>query len=330
MQLGIPALSRRTTVITLLVSGSLLMGVPSFAYIGDPATPVVLIASALRGAGFGLVSIVATAVVIQLASVQARSRAIGRFGLLTGMIAALSPALGVRLFDAGYGTALFCVSGALPLLGLAVFPYRYLHSLHGSLRAPRVLPLLRSGTLARPTIVFALAAVGYGAVVSYLPTSFAGAAALMLLVFGVVQALLRGVAGRAPAAVIQGAGLRTAACAALVGALTLWGASAKHSVALAYTGLVWFGLGLGALTTASLAALAIRGSDRTQLGPAVLWNIAFDAGIALGGLIFSVVAHSDHVSSIYAVCAVLLVLAVGVAISDGRHESPTAHSHTEF
>jgi MFS family permease len=302
--------------VSLLVGGSLLMGLPSFAYLGHPDAATVLIASALRGAGFGLVSIVATAVVIQLSSVSRRARAIGRFGLVTGMIAALAPALGVRMFDSGWGDALFIGAGAVPLIGIALFPYRYLRSLQ--LRAPRVLPLLRIGQLARPTIVFALAAVGYGAVVSYLPTSFAGKAAAMLLVFGIVQAVMRGLTGRASSAFLHHIGLCLATAAALVGTVVLWWASVRDIVPLAYGGLTCLGLGLGTLTTASLAALAVRGTDQTQIGPAVLWNVAFDAGIAGGGLIFSLAAHTASASSVYVLCAALLVLAFTIAVRDGR------------
>jgi MFS family permease len=318
MQLGIPALSRRVGIVPLLVSGALLMGLPSFAYLGNPGAATVLIASALRGAGFGLVSIVATAVVIQLASVSRRTRAIGRFGLVTGMIAALAPALGVRLFDGGWADALFIGAGTVPLVGIALFPYAYLRTLRFALRAPRVLPLLKVGELARPTIVFALAAVGYGAVVSYLPTSFAGKAAAMLLLFGIVQAVMRGMAGRASAAFIQQIGLRIATGTALVGTVILWWASMRSNVLLAYGGLTCLGLGLGTLTTASLAALAVRGTDHTQIGPAVLWNVAFDAGIAAGGLIFSLAARIGSASSVYVLCAALLVLAFIVAVQDGR------------
>jgi hypothetical protein len=316
MQLGIPALSRRVGIVSLLVGGSLLMGLPSFAYLGHPDAATVLIASALRGAGFGLVSIVSTAVVIQLSSVSGRTRAIGRFGLVTGMIAALAPALGVRMYDAGWARALFIGAGAIPLLGIALFPYRYLRTLQ--LRAPRVLPLLKVGELARPTIVFALAVVGYGAVVSYLPTSFAGGAAAMLLLFGIVQAVMRGLAGRTSATFLACLGLRVATAAALVGTVILWWASARHIVPLAYGGLTCLGLGLGTLTTASLAALAVRGTDHTQIGPAVLWNVAFDAGIAAGGLIFSLAVHLATASSVYVLCAALLVVALLVAVQDGR------------
>lgn len=316
MQLGIPALSRRVGIVSLLVSGLLLMGLPSFAYLGNPGAATVVIASALRGAGFGLVSIVATAVVIQLASAVRRTRAIGRFGLVTGMIAALAPALGVRLFDSGWSDALFIGSGVVPLAGIILLPYSYLRSMQ--LRAPRILPLLKVGELARPTVVFALAIVGYGAVVSYLPTSFAGKAAAMLLLFGLVQAVMRGIAGRASAAFLSSAGLRAATSIALAGTVVLWWASVRGLVPLAYGGLTFLGLGLGTLTTASLAALALRGTDQTQIGPAVLWNVAFDAGIAAGGLIFSLAAHSATASSVYLLCAALLVIAFLVAVQDGR------------
>jgi MFS family permease len=320
MQVSIPALSRRMSVVAMLVLGGVLMGLPSFAYLGSPSEATILVASALRGIGFGLVTIGSTAVVIRMAAEGVRARAIGRFGLLTGMIAALSPAVGVRLYDVGQDTLLFCLAGALPVAGIAVLPYAYLGTLRRSLRAPRILPLLRTGALVRPTLVFALGIISYGALVSYLPQSFAGSAALMLLLFGVVQALFRGLAGRLPAGAMQHHLLLVAAAAALSGVLLLWWATRVASTALAYTGLLWLGVGLGMLATASLAALAGRGTDRSQIGPSVLWNVAFDAGIAAGGILFALAAHSNSSSSVYALCALLLAGAVVIALQDGRRQ----------
>jgi predicted MFS family arabinose efflux permease len=108
--------------------------------------------------------------------------------------------------------------------------------------------------------------------------------------------------------------------------LLLWWATRWGNTPLAYIGLICLGVGLGTLATASLATLVARGTDRTQIGPAVLWNVAFDAGIALGGLVFSLAAHSNSKSSVYAICAVLLIVAVVVAVQDGRRGSLTVSS----
>jgi predicted MFS family arabinose efflux permease len=317
-QLAVPSLSRRVDFVGLLLSGSLLLGLPSFAYAINSSDATILAASVLRGVGFGIFSVVATATVIRMVTAEHRSQAIGRFGIVAGLMGALAPATAVRLYTAGFDSLVLIAAGCASTLGAGVMPVGLVRELPPGFDPPSVAGMLRRGELARPALVFALVMTGYGAVVSYVPASFPGSAALLLLVFGVTQAALRGLVGRIAQRPAGRALSVSATPAAFAGLLLLWSATSHHEAVMAGVGLVLLGAGSGTLATTCLATLASRGADRSHIGPAVLWNVGFDAGIAVGGLIVSAFASSHGTSTVNAICAALMLGAITVAWRDNR------------
>ncbi len=63
----------------------LLLGIPSLVYLGQPNLTMILTAAALRGIGFGLITIISTALVTIYAATGREGAALGLYGLSTSL-----------------------------------------------------------------------------------------------------------------------------------------------------------------------------------------------------------------------------------------------------
>ncbi|MFI7241077.1 MFS transporter [Streptomyces qinglanensis] len=108
---------RRIPASWVLGGGALLIGLPCLGYALSAALPWTVAVSALRGTGFGLVTVAGSALAARLAGPGQRGRALGWYGVAVGLpAAALVPAAVWAVAEFGF-VPVFAASAALGMLG---------------------------------------------------------------------------------------------------------------------------------------------------------------------------------------------------------------------
>jgi len=298
----VPVLLRRWPPVTVLGTGLVLLGAPALGFAAHPGYGAIVAITAVRGVGFGLVTVVGSLLVTRLAVDGAQGRAVGLYGLISSGSGAFAPGIGLALVDhSPWATAI--VSCAPPLLTTAALP-RLRHLDVGSAAGGT---WRGAGLDPRPLLVFLPAAAAFGGVYSYVPLlDDSGAGRWLLIVFGICFVFGRLAVGRildrgAPAGLIlvlaivmSGGGM------ALVGA-----AGPATTTAL---GVALGGLGVGMVTTTSLVMLVASCARHGNTHAATAWNVAYDAGSGAGGLLLGLLAARLGVADSFLVLAAVLVL----------------------
>lgn len=314
-QLAVPWLLRVLGYRWVLVAGVLLLGAPAAGYALSAALPVLIAVSAVRGVGFGLVTVAGAGFIPHLLPRWAHGRGAGLYGLAIGAPNLLALPLGVwATGHIGYPT-LFWLLTAIPVAGALVTvaitpdgprtarradgagtgtacssrtaapqapltspaPGRTATSRPAPQRAAALRPLLA------PWLLLWTSAIIAGALLTFLPIAVTGAAAgvvpIALLAFSAGALLSR-----------WGAGVRTdrrgaprtlpvAVLSGVLGAAALAAATATAggwAAAATVAGALAVGLGFGAVQNDTLVIMFTSGSGY-GLASAV-WNTAFDAG----------------------------------------------------
>ncbi len=258
-QLAVPTLGRRYGYRAVLAVGVLALGAPTIGYLFTADLPALIGLSALRGTGFGLLTVAGAALVAELAAVGRRGRATGQYGLAVGVPNVVFLPAGIAVSAQLNYQAVFAASTVLPLAALiAVFRMR--HTGHATVPTPTH-NRPRVGTLAGPWAVMLAVAVGSAAVTTFGPLAVPAASAAALAAFGVTNLACRWGAGLAsdrginllvPATLIAAAGLGLLALAARPAAPTTLAVLAGAA----------FGAGFGAAQNQTLVVLFDRAGDR--------------------------------------------------------------------
>jgi MFS family permease len=280
----------------VMVAGLLLLGVPAPAYLLSDELGWLLGLSAVRGLGFGILTVVGAAVVAHLVPTGQRGAAIGVYGLAVAVPNLVLLPASVPVADAwGFGPVFW--AGALPVFGVpsALRLARVLRgvALVQPTRAPEQTRArardLRG--LVRPTLVLFSVTMAGGALLTFAPQlTDARTAAALLLTMGGTAALSRWLVG----ALADRHGARpflapVLAVAAAAMAVCAWAVGRQADVVLIGAATV-FGLCYGALHNLTLVA-AFASVEPQQLPSASAgWNIGFDAGTAAGSVLTGALA----------------------------------------
>ncbi|NLU82972.1 MFS transporter [Rhodococcus sp. HNM0569] len=309
-QLGTPALLRRCGHRVVLAAGCIALGLPSLVLVWSALTPVVLAVSAVRGVGFGLLTVASSALVAELVAPERLGRASGLQGIAIAATQMAGLPAGLALYHRFGAVPAIVVGAVVPVLALAAIAR--LPTLHPRHR-PRGGARLPFAALAYPLTALGAAAVAYGAVASLLPIAVSQRATLAGALLAVVSGAM--LVGRYSAGTVSdrfgpGRVVAPAAACATVGLALLALAVAVDPVAAVYVlGAVAFGLGFGAVQNDSLVMVfALAGPGRTAPASAA-WNIGFDAGTGLGSLSLGVVAAVAGYPWMLVVAACVVALA---------------------
>jgi predicted MFS family arabinose efflux permease len=317
-QFAVPALLRRFGHGPVIAVGVLLMGVASPLYLVSDALLPVLALSAVRGAGFGILTVTGSAVAAHLVPANRRGAAIGAYGLAVAVPNLLLLPASVAIADR-WGFGWVFALGGLPVLA-APFAFAVARALGPADRVTEQAPRLdrRSAlAVARPTgVLFAVTMAG-GGLLTFAPQivrSGAGSA-LVLLVLGIGTALCRWGAGHlsdrygaerflAPLLLVGAAGLATCA----------WGALDGGTLVVVVVGAAFMGVAYGALQNLTLV-VAFQQVDPGHIPVASAgWNIGFDGGTAAGAVVVGAVATAAGFPAglllLAAACVAALVLCV--------------------
>lgn len=324
-QLAVPRALTTWGTGRVLVVGLLLLGLPAPAYLLSDSLAWVLALSALRGIGFGILTVTGSAATAYLVEPARRGAAIGAYGLAVAVPNLVLLPASVPLADALGFASVFWIA-ALPVVAIpaawalgAVLRDRG-HDRPARAAGPRR-PSDRLVLLAvmPPTLVLFAVTMAGGSLLTFAPLLAGPTTAMALLLgMGLTTALARWLAGHladrhgarqflAPLLLVAAASM--AGCA--------WAVVTESRVALVIAATV-LGLSYGALQNLTLVvAFAAVGPTRISFASAG-WNIGFDAGTAAGSVVAGVVAASWSFPVALAVMAAISLTAVLATISPRR------------
>lgn len=316
----IPALLRRFGWGPVLATGVGLMGTPSLAHLLTDALAPTLALSAVRGLGFGVLTVTGSAAVAELVDPRRRGAAVGAYGLAIALpLVAVLPVAPWLAEEVSF--AVVFGLGALPLLGIpgALALGRHFHQRAASEPAatpPSTSAVVPAGRLRgiAPLIPPMLLLLGItlpgGAVLTFAPqlVDDPGLVVLLLVALNATAALARWRIGSF--ADIKGPGAFVPPLVVL-GTLGMAGvALAVHwtsPVLLVVSGAV-LGIAYGGLQNLTLL-LSFAAVERGRYGTAsAVWNIGFDLGTALGSVLIGAIAAGADFT-------VALLVAAGITLA---------------
>ncbi|MBJ7359061.1 MFS transporter [Nocardioides sp.] len=319
-QLFVPRLLRRYGTTPVLVAGLVLMGVAAPAYAVSDALGPVLAWSAVRGMGFGIVTVLGSTIVTHLVPRERRGEAIGVYGLAVAAPMVLLMPASVAVADRfGYGWV-FAVA-ALPLVGVPAalaLGRRVDRTASASVTDEDEAHLTDVGTVRavlRPTVLLFVVTMAGGAVMTFAPQlGFGGLwAAAALLVLGSSTALARWLVG----SVADRRGAEgfvvplLLLCAVGVGLCVL--AVRTDQAWLLVAGGLALGVPYGALQNLTLLIAFARVPASGIPTASAVWNIGFDAGTATGAVVVGSVAAASSFGTAFGLVLLLLLVMPAVA-----------------
>jgi MFS family permease len=323
----------------VLAVGLVLLGVPGVLLSLSDGLGVILALSAVRGIGFGVLTVTGSAAVAALVGAHRRGEAIGAYGLAVALPnLVLLPAGPWIAESVGYGVA-FTVS-ALPLAGIPA-ALRLASALR--LSAPDLHPGVTASPdptdpesaayrrLLRPMILLLAVTLAGGAVITFTPqmVDSPSVAAGGLLLMGLSAAFSRwrvgGFADRhgaqrflVPLVPLTGVGM----------ALVSWSVADSDSVRVGsfLLAMLLVGLCYGGLQNLTLLISFSAVSRRHHNLASAVWNVGFDAGTALGSVAVGVIAEITSFATAFLVAGAIAVATLPLALR--RPAAPETHAPT--
>jgi predicted MFS family arabinose efflux permease len=311
----------------VLTAGLLLMGVPGELYAVSDMLGVVLALSAVRGIGFGVLTVTGSAAVAALVDERRRGQAIGVYGLAVAVPNLVLLPAGPWIADSVGYWAVFTLS-ALPLVGIpAALRLASVLNRH----APDL--LRRTATehdpgdpesvaykrLLRPMVLLLAGTLAGGAVLTFTPQMLdsASLAAGGLFLMGLSAALSRWRAGvladrygaerfLVPLVPLTAVGM----------ALVAWSVADPDSgrVGPFLAAMVLVGLCYGALQNLTLLVSFAAVSRRHHNLASAVWNVGFDAGTALGSVAVGAIAQLTSFAIAFLVAGLLALATLPLAL----------------
>ncbi|MFI5771647.1 MFS transporter [Streptomyces sp. NPDC051658] len=328
---AIRRLGRRTT----LICGMVLLGVPALPHLLTADLGVVLALAAVRGLGFGVLTVCGASAVAELVESARRGKAVGAYGLaIAGPQFILVPTAPWAAENLGF-EVVFAI-GALPLLG--VLPALRLARRLSGHPAGTEDPPHRDGTaggraaylpLLRPMLLLLGVTTAGGALITFAPQMSSDPTATLagLLLLTGTAAVSRWRFGALadrygtrpflwPLVIVTAAGL----------ALTAWAVTSPEATGvvplLAGTALV--GVSYGGLQNLTLVDAFAAVDRRSSNVASAVWNIGFDAGTGVGALLVGYLATAASFSLALVVTAALSLATLPLALTR-RHGTGLRH-----
>lgn len=314
VQAAIPVLLRHVSARGLLAAGLLLIGAPTLLYSVSQSVLNLTLVTLVRGAGFGLLTVMGSALVAAYSSRESRGSALGAYGVATSGAAAFAPALGVAISRAS-PEVIFVLGTLPPLLGATAL-------------IPRLPPATIDGpkstdastgvrfSLVAPVIVFTVIAMAIAAAFTFVPLLRVGSTPLLLMLFGAGFASGRLVGGRLLDRDYPPTVLVLRMLAGTVIGLALLGIS---DLAAAAVGALVSGVVIGCITTATLVMMLDRSGPNGVARASVIWNMTYDVGQAVGAISLGAVASLAGAGGVFLALACLVALvAAPAAVFDWR------------
>lgn len=339
-QIFTPAALRKIGYNPVMVFSAFMLGVPAVGYIIGMEPLPVLVVSALRGIGFGALTVAESALVAELVPVRFLGKASGMLGVFIGLSQMLFLPLGLAIgnqwgFDVVYitGAVIALVAAAMCLRIPAIKaaakhqPSKYDYPEEKQVRGVAAWKLVLIPALAVSTL-----SMTFGAVSSFLPAAViqldpalgAVLGGLILSIAGGSAMVFRYLAGViADRTGIPGATMIPAQVMAFIGtlliAVTIY---QEWSVWLLAVGALLFGGGFGMVQNEALLSMFFR-LPRSRVSEAsAVWNISYDAGTGVGSFLLGIVAASLAYNGAFGAGAAVILLGILLTMADrivGKH-----------
>lgn len=351
-QLSMGPVLKRFTLRQIFAAGALIMAVPTPFYLLSDQLGPVLVISAARGIGFGLLVVAASALVAEIVPAHLLARALGIHGLGTGipMVAALPAS--VWLVQQWSFTPVFIAATVFALVGMVLASMLSAggrsaderpgpaagselldpesegdHTAAGATDLlddePRAEPAAeRSGVLGvlgpliRPALAFFTLTMALGAVNTFLPLAIPDAAMVSLALFAAPAAMIAGRFGAGVVGSYMQPG-RLVLPGTLLGGLGMagvaLGTAGGFSTWWVVVGAAVFGFGLGAAQNDSLVAIMNRAGPGRHGLASTVWNFAYDAGMGTGAVLFGAVVGGVGYAWAFGIAMVVIVLVAPTA-----------------
>ena len=318
-QIQMPRVLGRYGYPRTLAGGLLFLGLPAFFYAYAQTVAPILAVTLVRGVGFGIITVVFAALIVELAPPERRGEALGLLGVAITLPTIFCNSLGLWMVDRFGYEIVFVIGGAAPLLGLVVILGIRSAAPSGTGEGGAGAGFfagLRRAPLRRIFLLFATVTMAGGVVITFLPLAVPGSgvfsAASALLLIGVSSTASRWWAGRfgdrRDPRLLLAPGLLV--CALGVAGLPLGGV-------VLVVGALLFGVGFGLLQNATLILMMERVSKSEYGLGSTLWNASFDAGTGIGAFAFGFVISAVGFSWSFAICSGLLASALILVLLEG-------------
>ena len=308
-------LMRRYGYRTVLAAGALLLGIPSLAMLAHGSMVIIVIASAIRGFGFGLGTVVTGALAAVLVPANRRGEGLGLFGIADTVPGVVALPSGLWLAGhVGYA-AVVILTAATALVPLAAIPWLPGRTDQADDHAASscLLAALQQPNQLRPALIFAASTVAGGVVVSFLPLAAGTSrnlAAIGLLAQALTATIGRWWAGRFGDRHGHARALMPALVTGAIGMTAMiWLASPVALIA----GMSLFGAGFGMLQNSTFVLMVER-MPASGVGTAsAIWNLAYDVGYGAGPAAFGLFAGFTGCPVAFALSGLLMVVALPAA-----------------
>lgn len=318
-QLLVGRLLRRAGWAATLTLGLVLLGAPALLHSLAESLWQVLVLAALRGLGFGVLTVCGVSGIAALIPQERRGRAIGAYGLAIAapqfVLVPLAPWLAENI-----GYPLVFVLAAAPLLGVPLAFSRPAPNVSHQGHTDR---LGRTGGLLGPIAALVVITAAGGGILTFAP-QLGGATTAFAALLGmtgtaaVARWWIGGVADRygparfiAPMLGVGAAGLAVIACGIGIGSIA--------GAVVVVLGCVLLGVAYGALQNLTLVQAFAATGERARGAVSVAWNVGFDAGTGLGSLAVGALATAYSFPTAFAVLTALCV-GVGLMWVSPRHD----------
>ncbi len=301
----------------VLALGLVLLAVPAPVQALTPDLWLVLLTSAVRGLGFGILTVCGATAISLLVAPESRGRAVGAYGLVIAVPQlALTPA--APWLMAVFGFPLVSAFGAVPLIAVAWMPHlgrRITASgQEGASPAPRGPGPSTPLRIWRSLLALLLATSAGGALLTF-TTQLApdtGSAVLALVGLTAAAALCRwqlgGLSDRWGARLFVGPLL-------VVGAIGLALVGFASGAGLLVAGALVTGVAYGGLQSVTLIKAFADGGDNHRVS--VAWNVGFDLGTGLGSAVVGALAAQFSFSTAFFAMACACLVAAFVLATVG-------------
>lgn len=323
-----------------LALACLLLGLPALGEIVASTPAQVLALAAVRGVGFGIVTVSGSSAVAALFPPERRGRAIGAYGLaVAGAQLVLTPIAPWIADRAGLPVAL--AVAALPLAGI---PFaiaaggaitRHARAAAAPARtagaAPGVTPESRREDrhvlvrLAPPILALTAVTCAGGAITTFAPQFVPDAVLIVITLFLYTAAaaftrwLVGGLADRFGAERFILPGLAIAALGLGAIAAGISGLTGSAAPTLLIAGAILVGSAFGTMQNVTLVRAFDVAGEHARGVASTAWNVAFDAGTGIGALaIGALAAGSSFTLSFVALSVLSLVVALALLLAGRR------------
>ncbi|MGY1845978.1 MULTISPECIES: MFS transporter [unclassified Blastococcus] len=285
VQSVVPVLVDRFGTGPVFAAGLLALGVPAPFYVLDDGVAWISALSAVRGAGFAVITVLGATLSARVAPPERRGESIGLYGLAIALPNMAAIPAGVALVLGGHVGVLSWLA-ASPVLGLFFLPALLRSVVSREEPAPAGNARAAVRAALAPSVVLLVVTTAGGGFVTFLPIDrpdgqVATGALLLWGLFGAVTRWRAGVlADRLGTAVLLPLAVLVAAVGlAVAGAGLWWGAG------WVLLGAALFGAGFGGVQNLTLLRAFARAGERGTTAASALWNASFDAGTAAGALL---------------------------------------------